>query len=472
MSPDEFRRHAHVLVDWMADYMDGVEEYPVRAQTAPGEIAEQLPTEAPESGETFEAIFGDFQRIVMPGMTHWQHPSFHAYFPANSSPPSVLAEMLTATLAAQCMLWQTSPAATELEVVVLEWLRKLLGLPEGLAGVIQDSASSATLCAVLTARERATGWRINAEGPDAGPPVVFYASANAHSSIDKAIRIAGVGISHLRKLPVDDNGAMVSASLQAAITADRAAGLLPAGVIACLGATGTGAIDDLAAIGAICTAEGLYLHVDAAWAGSALLLEEQRWMIAGIETVDSFVFNPHKWLLTNFDCSAHYVRDPEPLIRTLSILPAYLQSRETGSVIDFRDWGVPLGRRFRALKLWFVLRSYGAEALREMIRGHIALTEVLADWIREASDFTLVDGPRLALLNFRYTPPGVEDPAILDDLNTRLVEHINDSGKLYLTGSRIGSMKTIRFSIGQRTTTRRHVEAGWATVKEIAASLR
>jgi aromatic-L-amino-acid decarboxylase len=470
MSPDEFRRHAHMLVDWMADYMADVEQYPVRAQTPPGAIAGQLPDAAPEQGESFEAIFADFQRIVMPGVTHWQHPAFHAYFPANSSPPSVLAEMLTATLAAQCMLWQTSPAATELEVVVLDWLRALLGLPEGLAGVIQDSASSATLCAVLTARERATGWRVNAEGPAAGPPVVFYASANAHSSIDKAVRIAGVGIDNLRKLPVDDSGAMIPEALREAVAADRAAGRIPAGVIACLGATGTGAVDDLAAVGAICQAEGLYLHVDAAWAGSALLLEEQRWMIAGIEAVDSFVVNPHKWLLTNFDCSAHYVRDPEPLVRTLSILPAYLHSSETGSVIDFRDWGVPLGRRFRALKLWFVLRSYGAAALREMIRGHIALTAELAEWIRADPDFTLVDGPRLALLNFRYTPRGA-DPSHLDALNTRLVERINDSGRLYLTGSRVGTLTTIRFSIGQRTTARRHVVSGWAAVREIAATL-
>ncbi|MDG1483242.1 MAG: pyridoxal-dependent decarboxylase [Myxococcota bacterium] len=472
MSPDEFRRHAHTMVDWMADYMEGVEAYPVRAQTEPGAIAAQLPGSAPESGESFESIFADFQRIVMPGMTHWQHPAFHAYFPANSSPPSVLAEMLTATLAAQCMLWQTSPAATELEVVVLDWLRKLLGLPEGLAGVIQDSASSATLCAILTARERATDWRINADGPGAGPPVIFYASANAHSSIDKAIRIAGVGINHLRKLPVDDSGAMIPSALQAAVDADRAAGVVPAGVITCLGSTGTGAVDDLVSIGAICQAENLYLHVDAAWAGSALILPEQRWMIAGIELADSFVFNPHKWLLTNFDCSAHYVRDPEPLIRTLSILPAYLKSRETGSVIDFRDWGIPLGRRFRALKLWFVLRSYGAEALREMLRSHISLTEELAGWIRASPDFTLVDGPRLALLNFRYTPAGVTDEAVLTDLNTRLVERINDTGLLYLTGSRIAEMKTIRFSIGQRTTVRRHVVAGWATIQEVAATLR
>ena len=318
----------------------------------------------------------------------------------------------------------------------------------------------------------AAGSGSDADGPVSGPPVVFYASSNAHSSIDKAIRIAGVGINHLRKLPVDADGAMIPAALQAAIAADRAAGKIPAGVIACLGSTGTGAVDDLVSIGAICREHDLYLHVDAAWAGSALLLEEQRWMIAGIEAVDSFVLNPHKWMLTNFDCSTHYVRDPEPLVRTLSILPAYLQSRETGSVIDFRDWGIPLGRRFRALKLWFVLRSYGAEAIREIIREHIAMTEELACTIRETPEFELVDGPRLALLNFRYVPDGVTDAQELDALNSQLVERINDSGRLYLTGSRIGTIKTIRFSIGQRSTTRRHVAEGWAAVVEIASTLR
>ncbi|MFT4977233.1 MAG: aromatic-L-amino-acid decarboxylase [Myxococcota bacterium] len=471
MTPSEFRRHAHAMVDWMADYMESVEEGPVRAQVRPGEITAQLPPEAPESGESFEAIFEDFKQIIMPGMTHWQHPRFFAYFPANSSPPSVLAEMLTATLAAQCMLWQTSPSATELESRVLDWLRKLLGLPEGLSGVIQDSASSATLCAILTARERATGWTINEKGPSAGPPVTFYTSEQAHSSIEKAITIAGVGRQHLRSVTAGADLGMDPAALQAAITADRAAGLIPAGVIASLGATGTGAVDPLAAIAAVCASEGLYLHVDAAWAGSALMLPEQRWMIDGIEGVDSFVFNPHKWLLTNFDCSAHYVRDPEALVRTLSILPAYLRSRETGTVTDYRDWSIPLGRRFRSLKLWFVLRSYGAEALRGMMREHISLASELASWITSSPDFELMDGPRLALLNFRYTPPDVTDPAALDALNRRLVEAINDDGRLYLTPNTLGGRASIRFSIGQTHTRRRHVEEGWAAVCEIAATL-
>ena len=476
MTPEEFRRHGHALVDWMADYMASVSSLPVRAQVAPGEVTAQLPLQAPEVGEPFEQIFADFQQIILPGMTHWQHPRFFAYFPANSSPPSVLGEMLTATLAAQCMLWQTSPAATELETRVTDWLRQLLGLPAGLAGVIQDSASSATLCAVLAARERATGWQVSEQGPAAGPPVTFYTSAEAHSSVEKAVRIAGVGRAFLRLIPVDAAHALQPAALQAAITADRAAGLRPAGVIACLGTTGVGACDPLAAIGEICAAEGLYLHVDAAWAGSALICPEVRALLLGaagegMRHVDSFVFNPHKWLLTNFDCSVHLVREPAVLTRTLSILPAYLQGQETGTVIDYRDWSVPLGRRFRALKLWFVLRSYGAAALREMIRDHIAWTAALASWIDAAPAFERVDGPRLALLNLRYAPPGVPEDA-LDALNRQLVEAVNADGRIYLTPNTVDWRATLRFSVGQASTREADVAAGWAILQELAEQLR
>ncbi|MEL6349437.1 MAG: pyridoxal-dependent decarboxylase, partial [Myxococcota bacterium] len=370
-----------------------------------------------------------------------------------------------------CMLWQTSPAATEMETRVLDWLRQLIGLPVGFQGVIQDSASSATLCAVLTAREKATGWRINEDGPFSGPPVTFYCSEQAHSSVEKAVTIAGVGRRQLRKIPVDDHLAMRPDALHAAVQADLDAGAVPAGVIASLGATGAGASDPLGPIGVVCETFGLYLHVDAAWAGSALILPEQRAVLDGIERVDSFVFNPHKWLLTNFDCSAHFVRDPEPLVRTLSILPAYLRSKETGHVIDYRDWSVPLGRRFRALKLWFVLRSYGAEALRQMIRDHLRWAEELAEWIADSPDFALTDGPRLSLLNFRYTPAGVTDPDALDRLNRRLVEAINADGRIYLTPNTLRGQATIRFSIGQTNTTRAHVVEGWAVVQEIAAGL-
>ncbi|MCE3246889.1 MAG: amino acid decarboxylase [Geminicoccaceae bacterium] len=471
MDLDEFRRQAHRLVDWMADYLASVERHPVRAQVRPGEIAAKLPAGAPRDGEPLERILADFERDVLPGITHWQHPSFFAYFPANSSPPSVLAEMLTATLGAQCMLWQTSPAATEMETRVLDWLRQAIGLPAGFAGVIQDSASSATLCAVLVARERATGWAANEDGARAGPPLVFYASAEAHSSVEKAVRIAGLGRRNLRLIATDDAFALRPDLLEAAVREDRARGLRPAGVVATLGTTGVGAVDPLRPVGELCRAHGLYLHVDAAWAGSALLLEEQRWMIEGTEAVDSLVLNPHKWLLTNFDCSAHFVRDPEDLVRTLTVLPAYLSSRETGAVIDYRDWGVPLGRRFRALKLWFVLRSYGIARLQAMLRDHIAWTAELAGWIAAAPDFELTSPPSLALLTFRYRPPAIEDEVQLDRLNERLLHALNDGGRLYLTQTRVRGRYVIRFAIGQLYTTRAHVARAWQHIAETARDL-
>lgn len=467
MDLEEFRREAHRLVDWMARYLAEIERYPVRAQVRPGEVAAQVPAEAPLTGEPFDAIMADFERVVLPGMTHWQHPRFMAYFPANSSPPSILAEMLTATLAAQCMLWQTSPAATELEARVLDWLRGLIGLPEGFSGVIQDSASSATLCAALVARERATGWQADREGLRHAPPLAAYASTEAHSSVEKAVRIAGLGRAGLRPIPTDAAHAMRAEALEAAILADEAAGIVPALVVASLGTTGVGAVDPLAAIGEVCRRHGAYLHVDAAWAGSALLCPEHRWMIEGIEAVDSFAFNPHKWLLTNFDCSAHFVRDPAALVRTLTVMPPYLVGRETGQVTDYRDWGIPLGRRFRALKLWFVLRSYGVEGLQAMLRRHIAWAGELGAWVAADPDFELVAGPNLALLAFRWRPRWAGE-AELDALNERLLNAINDDGRLYLTQNRLDGRYTIRVSIGGTWAERRHVEEAWATIRATA----
>jgi aromatic-L-amino-acid decarboxylase len=471
MDLDEFRRHAHAFVDWMADYLARVETYPVRAQVKPGEIAARLPAGPPEHPEPMARIFADFERDVLPGMTHWQHPSFFAYFPANSSPPSLLAEMLTATLGAQCMLWQTSPAATEMETRVLDWLRQMIGLPEGFAGVIQDSASSATLCAILTARERATGWRANEEGLGATERLTVYCSTETHSSIEKDAKVAGIGRANVRKVPVDERFAMRPDALDAAIAADRAAGALPICVVATLGTTGVGAMDPLRAIGEVCRRHDVFLHIDAAWAGSALILPEHRVLLDGIEHADSFVFNPHKWLFTNFDCSAHFVRDPDALVRTLGILPEYLKTSAASAVVDYRDWSVPLGRRFRALKLWFVIRSYGVAGLRERVAAHIDLARELESWIAVAPDFELMAPRSLALLNFRYHPPAVDDPAELDRLNARLLEAINDSGALYLTQNRVAGAYAIRFSIGQTSTERRHVVEAWRAIQATARAL-
>ena len=465
----DFRNQAHTLVDWMADYLETIERHPVRAQVKPGDIAGKLPASPPEQGEDMQRIFADFQSIVLPGITHWQHPSFFAYFPANSSPPSVLAEMLTATLGAQCMLWQTSPAATEMETRMLDWLRQMVGLPEGFSGVIQDSASSAILCAILTAREKATGWRANEEGVNGRFTV--YCSDQTHSATEKDARVAGIGRQNVRKIAVDGNFALRADALDAAIAEDRRSGATPICVVASLGTTGVGAMDPLRAIGEICRRHGVWLHVDAAWAGSALILPEYRGLLDGIEHVDSLVFNPHKWLFTNFDCSAHYVRDPDALVRTLEILPAYLNTREKGHVIDYRDWSVPLGRRFRALKLWFVIRSYGVAQLRKMVAAHIDMARELEAWIREAPDFEMAAPRSLALVNFRYCPPDVQDPQLLDRLNERLLETLNDSGKLYLTQNRVRGRFVIRFSIGQTYTRHSHVQAAWRAVTQTARGL-
>ncbi len=467
MTPEEFRRHAHSMVDWMADFLEGVEQHPVRAQTRPGEIAAKLPETPPEQGEAMETIFADFQRDVLPGVTHWQHPRFFAYFPANSSPPSVLAEMLTATLGAQCMLWQTSPAATEMETRVLDWLRQMVGMPEGFTGVIQDSASSAILAAILTAREKATGWGVNAEGLKAHPPMAVYTSEQTHSATEKNVKIAGLGLTGFRKIPVDERFRLRVDALEAAIEADLAAGIRPACVVASIGGTGVGAVDPLRAIGELCRRHDIFLHVDAAWAGSALICPEHRWMFDGIELADSVVFNPHKWLLTNFDCSAHYVKDPNALIRTFSILPEFLKSREADAVIDYRDWGVPLGRRFRALKLWFVIRSYGVEGLRAIIREHVRLGGLFAEWVEADPEFEIMAPPVLSLINFRYHPRGMDDEAELDRLNEALLHRINDDGRIYLTQNRVGGRYAIRMSIGQTRTEQRHVEEGWAVIREL-----
>jgi aromatic-L-amino-acid decarboxylase len=469
MEPREFRRHAHAFVDWMADYLETVETYPVKAQVKPGQVASQLAASPPAEAEPIETIFRDFTSIVLPGITHWQHPSFFAYFPANSSPPSLLAEMLTATLGAQCMLWQTSPAATEMETRVLDWLRQMLGLPEGFVGTIQDSASSATLCAILTGRERATGWRVNDEGSTSRSTV--YCSPETHSSIEKGAKVAGIGRKNVRKVPVDETFAMRPDALDEAIREDLAAGAIPVCVVATVGTTGVGAVDPVRPIGEVCRRHGVFLHVDAAWAGSALVLPEQRWMIDGIEQADSFVFNPHKWMLTNFDCSAHFVRDPDALVKTLEIVPAYLNTRERGHVIDYRDWSVPLGRRFRALKLWFVLRSYGVAGVRAIIARHIGLARELEAWIADAPDFELLAPRSLALLNFRYHPVHVDDARVLDRLNERLLEVLNDTGRLYVTPNRVRGVAAIRLSIGQTTTERRHVEAAWRMIETMARAL-
>ncbi len=468
MDNHEFRRHAHELVDWMADYLEQVRRYPVKAQVAPREIFNQLPALPPSEGESFERIFADFQKTILRGMTHWQHPSFFAYFPANSSPPSLLAEMLMSTLAAQCMSWQTSPAATELEERVMQWLRQMIGLPEGFVGVTQDTASTATLCSLLTAREKHSDFRINARGFAGDRQFTVYCSSETHSSIEKAVKIAGIGGENLRKIAVDSEFALKPEELERAIKADLAAGRVPLAVVATIGTTGSTAIDPLRAIGEICRRHKLWLHVDAAYAGTALLLPELRWMIDGIEFADTFVFNPHKWMFTNFDCTAYFVRDPEALVRTFEILPEYLKTAEGDRVNNYRDWGIQLGRRFRALKLWFVIRSFGVAGLQEKIRKQIELARGLAEEIRSSDDFEMLAPLPLNLICFRYHPSGVDDLAQLNALNEQFLEKLNATGKIYITHTKLNGVYTLRMVIAQTQVNAEDVMAAWGLIKEMA----
>lgn len=471
MDTQRFRTEGHKLIDWMADYLEDVRHFPVKSTVNPGEIIARIPSAPPAEGTSFHDIFADFQKDILPGVTHWQHPSFFAYFPANSSAPSVLAEMLTATLGAQCMLWQTSPAAAELEERMMQWLGQMIGLPAGFDGVIQDTASTATLCAMLTAREKRSNYRINDCG-FSDQKFVLYCSTETHSSIEKGVKIAGFGRQNLRQIAVDDKFAMIPSELEKAILQDKAAGLTPLCVIATIGTTGSTAIDPIKQIADICVQQAIWLHVDAAFAGTALLLPEMRWMSEGLELADSFVFNPHKWMLTNFDCSAYFVRDKEALIRTFEILPEYLKTAEADRVNNYRDWGIPLGRRFRALKLWFVIRSYGVEGLRRIIRDHIALSRWVVEQIKNSDDFELLAPAPLSLVCFRYRPRGIDDQAALNQLNERLLATLNATGKLYMTHTKLRGNYTLRMVTAQTQVTREDVEAAWGLIVKTARGLK
>ena len=474
MTPDEFRRCGAALIERIARYMEEIERYPVLSRAAPGSVRARLPRTAPERGEPFADVLRDVDQIIMPGLTHWQSPNFFAYFPANASGPAILGDLLSSGLGVQGMLWATSPACTELETHVLDWLVDLLGLPERFrsstagGGVIQDSASSSTLTALLAARERASGGAVNEHGAGHGSPrqrLTVYTSRHAHSSIEKAVKIAGLGRDNLRLVDADGRHAMRVDALEAAIAADRDAGAIPAMVCATVGTTSSGAVDPVRAIGALCRREQIWLHVDAAHAGSATICPEHRGLIDGVEHADSYTFNPHKWLLTNFDCSCFWVADRAALIDALSVLPEYLRNRATdsGAVIDYRDWHVPLGRRFRALKLWFVIRHYGAEGLRAHVRTSIAHAEWFAAQVEQSDQFDLAAPLSVGLVCFRHRAG--------DAFTEALMNRLNESGALYLTHTVLDGRFVLRLAVGAPATRREHVEAAWDRILETARAL-
>lgn len=447
MKKSDYGHWAHAAADWSTQYLEKVDTYPVRAQTIPGDIAKQIPDSPPESAESMESIMGDFASIVPEGMTHWQHPRFFAYFPSNAAPAAMIAEQLAGSMAAQCMLWQTSPAATEIEVRMVDWLRQSVGLPDTFQGVLQDTASSATLCAILTMREKALDWQGNQKGLSQLPTVRIYASTRTHSSIDKAMWVAGVGQDNLVKIETNDDFSMNLEALSTAIKKDRENGLLPAGVVVCVGGTSMGATDNVRAVCELAHSEGLYTHIDAAWAGSAMICPEYRYLWDGAELADSIVFNPHKWLGTSMECSAHFVKDPATLVKTLAIQPEFLKTYGRDGVINFSEWSVQLGRRFRALKVWFLLRAYGLDGLRTMIRNHVDWSKELCERLNAEDDFEITTQPILSLFTFRFKPK--QGNLDLDKLNLDLVNTINDDGRIYLTQTNHDGILVIRFMCGQ-----------------------
>ena len=460
MSPEEFRRLGHQVVDWIADYRARVERLPVRAKTEPGAIKARLPASPPLEPEGFEAVLRDLETIVEPGLSHWQHPRFFGYFPSNGALSSVLGDFLSTGLGVLGLSWQSSPALTEIEEVAVDWARQMFGLSAAFSGVIQDTASSATLCALLAGRERATGFRANEAGADGR--LTAYASTQAHSSVEKAVKIAGIGRENLRLIEVDADFAMRPDALAKAIADDRRAGKVPCFVCATVGTTSSNAIDPVGAIGTICREQGVWLHVDAAMSGSAALCPEFRWIHDGVELADSYCFNPHKWMFTNFDCDAFWVADRAALIRTMSVLPEYLKNKatESGAVFDYRDWQIPLGRRFRALKLWFVIRHYGVEGLQAYVRQHVELAQKFKSWIEKSPSFELAAPAPLNLVCFRHVGG--------DAINRNLLEALNVTGDMYLTHTSLDGRFTLRMAIGQSGTEEWHVREAWKTIQKTA----
>lgn len=469
LDPEEFRKQGYAVVDWLTEYMRNAGNYPVMSQVAPGDIRKSLPAKPPESGEQFEEVMRDLGEKIMPGITHWQSPSFFAFFPANASGPSMLADFISSGLGVQGMSWVTSPACTELETLMLDWLVEMLDLPRSFhsesdgGGVIQDSASSATLTAMIAARERKTGYTTLEEG--LADRLAVYTSDQAHSSVEKAAMIAGIGRKNVRLIASDDSFAMIPEELARQVEEDLADGLVPFFISATAGTTSSNGMDPLREIANVARKHQLWLHVDAAMSGTAAVCPEFRWIHEGLDQCDSYCFNPHKWMFTNFDCDAFFLKDKAALIKALSVLPEYLKNKstESGAVIDYRDWQIPLGRRFRALKLWFVIRHYGVSGLQHHIREHVAIASDYAGWVKNSDEFELFVEPPLNLVCFRYKGSDEENMAIL--------ERCNASGELYFTHTKLRGKVVLRLSIGGTWTTKEHVEKAWRMIRSQAATI-
>lgn len=468
MNHNQFLDWSEKAARWGVEYRERLRNLPVRSHCQPGEIAARIAPTVPEQGEPMETIFADFEDIILPGMTHWQHPRFFAYFPANAAPASIVAEYLVTAMAAQCMLWQTSPAATELETAMVGWLRDALGLPASFTGSIQDSASSGTLNAVLVMREKALNWQGNRDGLSGQPRLRIYTTNQVHTSIDRAIWVAGIGEENLVCIPVSGPGCSMNVdALERAIRSDLESGYRPAGIIACTGGTSTGAHDDLVKVAKVAKAHGLYLHVDAAWAGSAMICPEFRSFWAGVEEADSIVFNPHKWLGAQFDCSIQFVKSAADLVRTLAIQPEYLKTSGKNGFINYSEWSVPLGRRFRALKLWFLLRHHGLEGLRAMIRNHVRWAEALHARIGADPRFEVTTPPFLSLFTFRpVLPAGFER----DSFVQAYLDRINNDGRIYLTQTRVEGALVIRFQAGAFDMREEDADMAWQVLQDLLAA--
>ena len=470
MNPEEFRKFGHQLIDWIADYRTHIADLPVRSRVEPGEVRAQFPVTPPIHPESFEGIFEDLDKIILPGLSLWQHPSFFGYFPGNAELSSVLGDTLSSGLGVLGLSWISSPAVTELEEVVTDWMRQMVGLSEAWSGVIQDTASTSTLVALLCARERASNYSLARGGLQGEEhPLVVYASRHGHSSVEKAALLAGFGRDNLHWLKTDEKYAMKSEALKAAVRADLEAGRVPCAVVATTGTTGTTALDPIEVIAEVAHQHGIWLHVDSALAGSAMILPECRWMWEGIESADSVVLNPHKWLGTVFDSSLYYVRDPEHLVRVMSTNPSYLQSAVDSKVKNLRDWGIPLGRRFRALKFWCLIREQGVEGLQARLRRDLENAQWFAEQVRATPNWCVLAPVPLQTVCVRHEPPGLEGEA-LDKHTLAWVERVNNSGGAYLTPSILDGRWMVRVSIGSLLTERRHVEALWALMRGEAES--